>query len=181
MPGAKGFNLTATGKMCPGCGEDKPLSEFHKNRRHSSGVASRCKVCQAAYAGQYQRQNRERATENNRRWRIDNREHYLASKRAYRTRVRYGLVDRAAYIEQQGATCGVCGTDEQGGRHNDWVIDHDHKSGQVRGILCSADNLAIGILNEDVERFHAAACHMLKSVDVIGISRVDPLLTSHIG
>ena len=40
--------------------------------------------------------------------------------------------------------CAICGATE-GKLH----VDHDHKSGRVRGILCSACNLAIGHLQDD--------------------------------
>jgi hypothetical protein len=34
-------------KLCSGCGEVKPLSEFHKNKGRKNGVNSRCKPCRA--------------------------------------------------------------------------------------------------------------------------------------
>jgi hypothetical protein len=34
-------------KLCSGCGQVKPLSEFHKNKGRKSGVNSRCKPCRA--------------------------------------------------------------------------------------------------------------------------------------
>ena len=34
-------------KMCGGCGEVKPLSEFHKNKGRRDGVNSHCKPCRA--------------------------------------------------------------------------------------------------------------------------------------
>jgi hypothetical protein len=34
-------------KLCSGCGEVKPLSEFHKNKGRRDGVNSYCKPCRA--------------------------------------------------------------------------------------------------------------------------------------
>ena len=34
-------------KLCGGCGEVKPLSEFHKNKGRKNGVNSSCKPCRA--------------------------------------------------------------------------------------------------------------------------------------
>jgi len=34
-------------------------------------------------------------------------------------------------------------------------VDHDHKSGAVRGLLCNACNTAIGLFEEDAQRFLA--------------------------
>ena len=32
-------------KRCTKCGEEKPASEFYKNRRSKDGLCSRCKAC----------------------------------------------------------------------------------------------------------------------------------------
>jgi len=52
-------------------------------------------------------------------------------------------------LADQGGVCAVCGTSAWGGRSNSPVVDHDHKSGEVRGILCSRCNLVAGQLNDD--------------------------------
>ena len=60
----------------------------------------------------------------------------------------------ALWIAQLGK-CGICGNQlrpplPQRGQPLDVVaIDHDHKTGNVRGLLCNACNKAIGLFNED--------------------------------
>jgi len=49
-------------------------------------------------------------------------------------------------LEDQGGTCYICGEPPQG-RALD--IDHCHKSGKVRGLLCSNHNRALGLLGDD--------------------------------
>ena len=36
-------------KICTVCKEQKPLNEFHKDKRTPTGVGYRCKPCQSAY------------------------------------------------------------------------------------------------------------------------------------
>lgn len=40
-------------KRCPKCGEDKPLSEYYKDKHQSSGVTSVCMECKRAYSKKY--------------------------------------------------------------------------------------------------------------------------------
>jgi len=50
--------------------------------------------------------------------------------------------DRLLYARDgPGAACEICGTTD-----HPLVIDHDHSTGAVRGILCSRCNLNLGII-----------------------------------
>lgn len=62
---------------------------------------------------------------------------------------RYGLTVEAwtAMFEAQESRCAVCQTDHPGHKRG-WVVDHDHLTGKVRGILCSSCNTTIGRLGD---------------------------------
>ena len=47
-------------KTCSKCGEDKPLTDFHKHKQTKSGYKSRCKVCNTAAATSYRNANIEK-------------------------------------------------------------------------------------------------------------------------
>ena len=71
-------------------------------------------------------------------------------KRAYpraidHRRRKYGLSDEVyqEMIEAQGGRCLVCR------RKTELCVDHDHRSGVVRGLLCRGCNLGIGNLKDD--------------------------------
>ncbi len=56
--------------------------------------------------------------------------------------------------------CGICGSD------SDLVIDHDHDTKRVRGLLCRGCNAAIGHLHDDMGLIlKAAEWVALKPVD----------------
>jgi hypothetical protein len=40
------------------------------------------------------------------------------------------------------------------------AIDHDHVTGDIRGLLCHACNVALGLLNDDPELLEAAAGYL---------------------
>jgi 5-methylcytosine-specific restriction endonuclease McrA len=93
---------------------------------------------------------------------------YLAERRAYEkspeTKVlrsaarrlrKFGLTD-AEYnrmLQRQGHACAICGSKETRGPwrdHHKWPIDHDHKTGAVRGLLCHICNMALGLIDDNV-------------------------------
>lgn len=45
-------------------------------------------------------------------------------------------------LEQQGGKCGLCRQWPKNGKR--LVVDHDHDTGQVRGLLCNSCNLFLG-------------------------------------
>jgi hypothetical protein len=74
-------------------------------------------------------------------------------------------------FERQERACAICGTDWQGcvpakrPRYEPHFlqhlcVDHCHRSGRVRGLLCNACNTAFGLLREEPKRFLAAASYL---------------------
>ena len=57
---------------------------------------------------------------------------------------KYGLSTPAweEMFTNQNRTCAICGTADPGAAG--WHTDHDHKTGEVRGILCANCNLKLG-------------------------------------
>jgi hypothetical protein len=59
----------------------------------------------------------------------------------------------------QGGGCAICGRtpDDAPGRWSRLNIDHDHKTGKVRGVLCHGCNSGIGHLQDDPALLRRAA------------------------
>lgn len=76
----------AATKTCSRCGEDKPLSEFYRDRSSPSGRRGACKACVIDTASDWQRNNRDRRAEYMREYR-----------RNHPERVRSGRPQREAY------------------------------------------------------------------------------------
>ena len=74
--------------------------------------------------------------------------------RVYRAMKKYGLTldEYHAMYERQDFACAICGTDDSG-----LVVDHDHESGKVRGLLCNRCNTGLGMFGESQHIF-AKAC-----------------------
>ena len=62
-------------------------------------------------------------------------------------------------LEEQGGVCAICGGDENG---RTLAVDHDHQTGQIRGLLCSKCNVAIGYLSDSLEILKNAFAYLEK-------------------
>jgi hypothetical protein len=80
----------------------------------------------------------------------------------------YG-VDAERYQEmlrEQGGVCAICNQRETvaaraSGKRRDLSVDHNHVTGAVRALLCSACNTAIGLFNEDPALLDRAKSYLL--------------------
>jgi hypothetical protein len=97
-----------------------------------------------------------------------------ASRRRTRLKRRYAISPEQVIemLEKQNYKCLICLTPisadwapKQPEGYTKAVIDHSHKDGHVRGLLCSACNSGLGLF-EDSLKYLRAAFHYLKA-DVI--------------
>lgn len=59
-------------------------------------------------------------------------------------------------LEAQGGRCAICGTTGWGGKYGTPVIDHCHRTGKVRGILCQKCNVGLGKFGDTTHLLDAA-------------------------
>lgn len=149
-------------KICNECGEEKPLNEFYAHRRMKDGHFNRCKSC-----------DRARSRESMRRVREESDPAELASRRATWSRNarmrQYGITqdDYDRMLAGQNGGCAICGSTEAGAWGGRLPVDHDHQTGEVRGLLCHACNGGLGRFGDDVDRLMAAAAYLLANRDIL--------------
>jgi len=85
--------------------------------------------------------------------------------RAYRLRTRFGLSieSYSELLHSQGGVCAICGAAEPGKRTAYFQVDHDHRTGAVRGLLCASCNRGIGLLGDDVGRLLSAVKYLSRT------------------
>lgn len=79
---------------------------------------------------------------------------------------RYGITvgEFDQMLAEQDGVCVVCGiSGAEGSRFGVLVVDHDHQTGAVRGLLCSKCNSGIGLLGDDPAVLRRAAEYVAKS------------------
>jgi hypothetical protein len=70
-------------------------------------------------------------------------------------------------LRKQGGVCAICSQPERtadglSGKPKDLAVDHDHATGAVRALLCSACNTAIGLFNDDITLLAKAQAYVIQ-------------------
>lgn len=139
-------------KRCRDCGLTKGIGEFPIQRGGRLGRHPVCKRCRAAQERRRYQRDRVAILE---RARTDDRRKERVRWRALERK--YGLSKHdhhSMWVAQRGC-CAICGV-----RHERLVVDHDHRSGVVRGLLCVGCNFAVGELRDDPALCDAAARYL---------------------
>jgi hypothetical protein len=116
-------------RICPDCGKRKPASEFATKKNAADGLHTYCRPCNNA-----------------RSYASDRRLHGSTRGRALRRRYRMTEQDVASRIAEQDGLCAICR--ERPAMH----VDHDHRAGWVRGVLCFTCNVGLGTFDDDERR-----------------------------
>ena len=87
-------------------------------------------------------------------WRCQTSERYNDRFRKYGlTQAKYNSL-----FELQKGRCQICGGDLNHGLN----VDHDHKTGTVRGLLCSYCNTGLGLFRDDVSTLARAIAYLVR-------------------
>jgi len=128
-------------KKCNKCGEIKNLSDFASDRSREDGKSYYCKTCDNKKVRNYYHRNKERI--------IRKRKENPDYERDKQYKSRYGItvIEYENILSCQNGVCAVCGKPPDKRR---LCIDHDHKTGAVRGLLCRECNTSLGNTNDDI-------------------------------
>jgi hypothetical protein len=86
---------------------------------------------------------------------------YRVQAKRYWMEKRYGLTPEKVEqkLHNQGGVCACCGADSPGNK-NGWSVDHDHKSGSVRGVLCHGCNVGLGGFKDSLQNLERAVKYL---------------------
>lgn len=117
------------------------------------------------YQKKYRAKNREARAEKLRDWRSKRADHVYAQSRDYAYRFKYGITYAQAEVllASQGGCCQICGDEIKLGGTGGAVVDHDHDTGVVRGILCKPCNVGLGFLRDNEAILLSAIAYIKKS------------------
>ncbi len=150
--------------------------------RYPSGA---CKPCDRVRKASYKLKNREaisarnraryRATRTEETRRLDSehsRKYYLKNRdkiqlynrsrklvsREWALRKKYGLTlaDYERMLAEQDSKCDICKSPDPKTHHGHFTVDHCHKTGAIRALLCDRCNKGLGFFDDDVDLMDAA-------------------------
>ena len=83
----------------------------------------------------------------------------------YQLKTKYGITeeDYNNLLEQQNGLCAICKQPpDAGSKGRTWRlhVDHDHRTNEVRGLLCDNCNRGIGLFQESVSNLEAATDYL---------------------
>lgn len=119
-------------KVCSLCGFKKLEIDFTKDKRTPDGLGSWCKECKRQKDREYRNKNIGA---------------YSEKAKWKHKRIKYGVSksDFDLMLEKQEAKCLICNDNILENPH----IDHNHKNGEIRGLLCKPCNRGLGFFKDN--------------------------------
>lgn len=131
---------------CTRCKRQLPNYKFHRKNeiRRKRKYFARCKECEGVRVHEWQRTS--------------------IKRKDYMLRRQFGITieDYDSMRMAQDNVCAICGEAE---RNKFWelAVDHCHKTGKVRGLLCSRCNMAIGAFKDSTDLLERAKNYLIKT------------------
>ena len=146
--------LVPNNRTCYKCSIEKPMAEFYRAKK---GFRYECKSCSKKHATSWGKNNKSRINKKHR-------EKYKSDPRWGKNRhlkVQYGInIDQyEKMLVDQNFSCSICNIHQSELKFS-MAVDHDHKTGEVRSLLCSPCNTLLGLAKENIDV-------LLKSIEYI--------------
>ena len=129
-------------KTCSKCHEHLELVQFYKSKRTKDGYLSWCRNC-------------------NNKYRKINYSFYKRRNEKLKANYGLGLEEFNQILLDQDNRCAICKSNTPGGKGT-FNVDHNHTTGQVRGLLCHWCNFMIGQSRESIEILSAGIDYLKK-------------------
>jgi len=146
-------------QICIHCNQEKLLSDFSFREKRNTYYTI-CKKCIKIYHIKWYKQN------------------YLRIKKLHQKNLkqikncvlkkRFGITLEQfnQILEEQNGVCAICGQEETRIQHNGKIsalaVDHNHVTGQIRGLLCSGCNVSLGRFKDNPKFLQNALNYLLR-------------------
>jgi hypothetical protein len=140
-------------KQCLDCRKVKDLSEFSEDHRNRDKLSSKCIECYNSIKQEKQVRDKTRDLA-----------YKISKHQARHMRSRHRITEQEYYEmhEAQKGLCAICGRPELKSMKSMLCVDHNHRTGEIRGLLCNNCNLGIGYLEDNPEYLFKAIEYLQK-------------------
>ena len=97
-----------------------------------------------------------------------NKEYFKGKAHKHHLKRKYGMTpeDFNALFEKQGRVCGICKRPDPESKMG-WCTDHNHQTGQVRGILCRGCNYGLGFFYDNPKALRSAIKYLKNPPNIL--------------
>ncbi len=150
-------------KTCTKCKNNKKLTDFFKDKSKKDSLRPSCKQC----SNEVNKRRPDRL-EKMKLWRVKNKE--AVKHNDLKTAFGIGLVEYNKMLLEQQDKCAICKNPETAfikslNKTKSFSVDHCHKTGRIRGLLCGKCNTALGLFKEDVSIMKLAINYLIQNGD----------------
>lgn len=133
-------------KHCPKCNKDKSIIDFYKDKQGKMGLSAYCRVCRSAMNNKWKEVNPEKAKEKQ-------------TQRTLKFLYNFTIEGKELLFEKQNGKCAICEKtlDSASKAH----LDHNHKTKEIRGLLCHNCNRGIGYLKDNIDILQKAIQYLI--------------------
>jgi len=152
-------------RKCNRCGRRLNLLKFSKHKRGKYGRRGICKECDSIYSQEYH--NRPEVKKRSAEWAKDYWKRMYTPKTKLNERLKntydITLAEYEKIVEKQNGVCAICqkANNVKGQRLG---VDHDHKTGKIRGLLCNHCNKGISGFRDNPTLLSRAVTYLRKEL-----------------
>ena len=148
--------------ICTKCLERKDWENFPRDKGTKYGYSARCKSCLNLEARQRYNTDEVYRLQNiatTRQWQEKTkftRDKHRDKDRKLRRAFGLSLEEYTQMLQSQNNVCAIC----LESTNRNLAVDHSHKSGKIRGLLCSSCNTGLGLFKDSIERLHKVITYL---------------------
>jgi 5-methylcytosine-specific restriction endonuclease McrA len=142
-------------KVCTKCKELKPLTDYQNHKLMKDGKRNDCRTCHNQQTSQWIKDNPEA------------RKAYAQSERCktgqrnsrYKKLYKITVEEYDQKMLEQKGICAIC-PKHQSESKKKFAVDHNHKTNQVRGLLCDNCNRALGYFQDNPDLLDSGSVYL---------------------
>lgn len=135
--------LHEVNKKCSICKENLSIQMFNKHRGKKDGLQTACRHCLKIQAKLW--------------------DSNPLNRRGRKLQKKYGISNEMydTMLVEQDFKCKICDSSDTRNKSTKYlVVDHDHKTGNIRGLLCDYCNVGLGRFEDDIKRLEKAIMYL---------------------